>query len=59
MDDFFEHLRKSTDNGTKLPNWRGELYFEVSRLARRSFISSPTPEVDLRRVFLRFSFTVE
>ena len=41
MDEFFDHLRKTTDNGTKLPNWRGELYFEVglppwSRVPRAS-----------------------
>ncbi|CED85351.1 glycoside hydrolase family 38 protein [Phaffia rhodozyma] len=31
MDDFFERLQKSTDNGKKLPSWKGELYFELHR----------------------------
>lgn len=29
--DFYSDLRKDTDNGTKLPSWRGELYLEYHR----------------------------
>jgi alpha-mannosidase len=29
--EFFEKLMESTDNGQKLPTWRGELYFEYHR----------------------------
>lgn len=29
--DFFESVRSKTDNGKELPDWRGELYFELHR----------------------------
>lgn len=29
--DFYNDLRKDTDNGAKLPSWRGELYLEYHR----------------------------
>lgn len=29
--DFYQDLRKDTDNGSKLPSWRGELYLEYHR----------------------------
>jgi alpha-mannosidase len=31
IDEFFDSLREETDGGSKLPNWRGELYFEFHR----------------------------
>ncbi|WRT70534.1 uncharacterized protein IL334_007532 [Kwoniella shivajii] len=31
FDEFYDSVRKETDNGTKLPYWRGELYFELHR----------------------------
>ena len=31
VDDFFEQLRKNTQNGAKLATWYGELYFELHR----------------------------
>ncbi|TFK38533.1 glycoside hydrolase family 38 protein [Crucibulum laeve] len=31
VDEFFEDLEKSTDEGKKLPNWHGELYLEFHR----------------------------
>ena len=31
LSDFFEHLRKTTDNGSKLPDWYGEMYLETHR----------------------------
>lgn len=31
MEDFFNHLRKQTDNGKTLPVWKGELYLELHR----------------------------
>ncbi|ORY20873.1 glycosyl hydrolases family 38 N-terminal domain-domain-containing protein [Naematelia encephala] len=29
--DFFDHLKRKTLNGKRLPTWRGELYFELHR----------------------------
>jgi len=29
--EFYDSVRKETSNGTKLPNWRGELYGEFHR----------------------------
>ncbi|KAH9037516.1 glycoside hydrolase family 38 protein [Lactarius pseudohatsudake] len=29
VDDFYDHLKTSSDAGRNLPNWRGELYLEV------------------------------
>ncbi|RSH89663.1 Glycoside hydrolase, 38 vacuolar alpha mannosidase [Saitozyma podzolica] len=29
--DFFDHVKQSTDDGKRLPTWRGELYFELHR----------------------------
>jgi alpha-mannosidase len=29
VDDFFEDLEKTSNEGKKLPNWHGELYLEV------------------------------
>jgi alpha-mannosidase len=31
VDDFYDHLKTSSDAGRKLPNWRGELYLEFHR----------------------------
>ncbi|GME95975.1 unnamed protein product [Ambrosiozyma monospora] len=31
VDDFYKKLREDTDNGAKLPTWRGELYLEYHR----------------------------
>jgi alpha-mannosidase len=31
FDDFYEAVRKETDNGRQLPIWRGELYLEIHR----------------------------
>ncbi len=31
FEEFYETVRKETLNGTRLPNWRGELYFELHR----------------------------
>ncbi|WVQ95701.1 hypothetical protein IAU59_002800 [Kwoniella sp. CBS 9459] len=31
FEQFFDSVRKETDNGVKLPYWRGELYFELHR----------------------------
>lgn len=31
MDEFFDVVRQETAGGTKLPNWHGELYFELHR----------------------------
>ncbi|KAI0293181.1 glycosyl hydrolases family 38 N-terminal domain-containing protein [Multifurca ochricompacta] len=31
VDEFFDHLKTSSDAGRKLPNWRGELYLEFHR----------------------------
>nr|XP_019051258.1 alpha-mannosidase [Kwoniella bestiolae CBS 10118]OCF30188.1 alpha-mannosidase [Kwoniella bestiolae CBS 10118] len=31
FDEFYDSVRKETDNATKLPYWRGELYFELHR----------------------------
>jgi alpha-mannosidase len=31
FEEFYESVRKETDNGAKLPNWRGELYAEFHR----------------------------
>ncbi|KAH8999594.1 glycoside hydrolase family 38 protein [Lactarius hatsudake] len=31
VDDFYDHLKTSSDAGRNLPNWRGELYLEFHR----------------------------
>ena len=31
FEEFYDSVRKETDNGAKLPNWRGELYAEFHR----------------------------
>jgi alpha-mannosidase len=31
VDEFYDHLKTSSDGGRKLPNWRGELYLEFHR----------------------------
>ncbi|KAH9965647.1 glycosyl hydrolases family 38 N-terminal domain-containing protein [Russula compacta] len=31
VDEFFDHLKTTSDAGRKLPNWRGELYLEFHR----------------------------
>ncbi|KAF8259316.1 glycosyl hydrolases family 38 N-terminal domain-containing protein [Lactarius quietus] len=31
VDDFYDHLKTSSDGGLKLPTWRGELYLEFHR----------------------------
>ena len=31
FEEFYESVREETCNGAKLPNWRGELYFELHR----------------------------
>ncbi|KAI9508062.1 glycosyl hydrolases family 38 N-terminal domain-containing protein [Russula earlei] len=31
VDDFFDHLKTTSDGGRKLPNWHGELYLEFHR----------------------------
>ncbi|KAK1922964.1 alpha-mannosidase [Papiliotrema laurentii] len=31
FEQFFDSVREETVNGTRLPNWRGELYFELHR----------------------------
>ncbi|OCF58446.1 alpha-mannosidase [Kwoniella mangroviensis CBS 10435] len=31
FDEFYDSVRRETENGTRLPYWRGELYFELHR----------------------------
>lgn len=44
--EFFEKLMDSTDNGQKLPTWRGELYFEYHRgVSEPDKLSLMTPDL--------------
>lgn len=42
FEQFFDSVREETLNGTKLPNWRGELYFELHR-------GTYTSQADIKR----------